>query len=60
VLLKAHRIRAERGDYNIDPIHLADAIEQLVSGSRESLSEDRAPKDPYAHARPAEIEAPDE
>jgi catechol 2,3-dioxygenase-like lactoylglutathione lyase family enzyme len=60
VLLKAHRIRAERGDYNIDPIHLADAIEQLVSGSRESLSEDRAPKDPYTHARLAEVEAPDE
>jgi glyoxalase family protein len=60
VLLKAHRIRAERGDYNIDPIHLADAIEQLVSGSRESLSEDRAPKDPYTQARLAEVEAPDE
>jgi catechol 2,3-dioxygenase-like lactoylglutathione lyase family enzyme len=60
VLLRAHRIRAERGDYNIDPIHLADAIEQLVSGSRESLSEDRAPKDPYTHARPAKVEAPDE
>ena len=60
VLLKAHRIRAERGDYNIDPIHLADAIEQLVSGSRESLSEDRSANDPYTHARPAEVEAPDE
>jgi catechol 2,3-dioxygenase-like lactoylglutathione lyase family enzyme len=60
VLLRAHRIRAERGDYNIDPIHLADAIEQLVLGSRESLSEDRSAKDPYTHARPAEVEAPDE
>jgi catechol 2,3-dioxygenase-like lactoylglutathione lyase family enzyme len=60
VLLKAHRIRAERGDYNIDPIHLADAIEQLVSGSRGSLSEDRSAKDPYTRARPAEVEAPDE
>ena len=47
VLLKAHRIRVERGDYNIAPVHLADAIEQLVTGSRESLSEDREPKDPY-------------
>jgi hypothetical protein len=60
VLLRAHRIRAERGDYNIDPIHLTDAIEQLVSGSRESLSEDRSAKDPYTHARPAEVELPDE
>jgi catechol 2,3-dioxygenase-like lactoylglutathione lyase family enzyme len=60
VLLTAHRIRAERGDYNIDPIHLADAIEQLLGGSRESLSEDRSAKDPYTHARPAEVEAPDE
>ena len=46
VLLSAHRIRVARGDYNIDPVHLADAIEQLVSGSRESLPEDRAAKEP--------------
>ena len=60
VLLAAHRIRVERGDYNIAPVHLADAIEQLVSGSRESLSEDRTPKDPYVHARPAEVPTPNE
>jgi hypothetical protein len=60
VLLTAHRIRVDRGDYNIAPIHLADAIEQLVTGSRESLSEDRSPKDPYTHARPAGVETPDE
>ena len=60
VLLRAHRIRVARGDYNIDPVHLADAIEQLVSGSRESLSEDRAPKDPYTHARPADVQVPEE
>ncbi|MBV9000445.1 MAG: hypothetical protein JO304_15395, partial [Solirubrobacterales bacterium] len=48
VLLAAHRIRIERGDYNIAPVHLADAIEQLVTDSRQSLSGDRAPKDPYA------------
>ena len=47
VLLQAHRIRVERGDYNIAPVHLADAIEALVRGSRESLSEDRDPADPY-------------
>src|SRR5215211_7629518 len=47
VLLEAHRIRVERGDYNIDRVHLADAIEGLVRRSRGSLSEDRSPKDPY-------------
>ena len=30
VLSEAHRIRVERGDYNIDREHLADAIESLV------------------------------
>jgi hypothetical protein len=60
VLLAAHRIRVERGDYNIAPIHLADAIEQLVTGANGSLSSDRSPKDPYTHARPAEVETPDE
>jgi catechol 2,3-dioxygenase-like lactoylglutathione lyase family enzyme len=29
VLRLAHRLRAERGDYNIAPVHLADAIERL-------------------------------
>ena len=47
VLLEAHRIRIERGDYAIDPIHLADAIERMTLASRQSLSTDRAPKDPY-------------
>jgi glyoxalase family protein len=60
VLLKAHKIRVERGDYSIAPIHLADAIEELTTGSRESLSDDRAPKDPYTRARPTEVHEPDE
>jgi catechol 2,3-dioxygenase-like lactoylglutathione lyase family enzyme len=47
VLLEAHKIRVERGDHNIAPIHVADAIETLVRRSRASLSEDRSPKDPY-------------
>ena len=47
VLLEAHRLRTSRGDYNIDRVHLADAIENLVTRSRDSLSEDRSPKDPY-------------
>ena len=47
VLLEAHRIRVAAGDYNIAPVHLADAIERLVARSTGSLSEDRSPKDPY-------------
>ena len=47
VLLEAHHLRVERGDYNIDRAHLADAIEALVLRSRPSLSEDRSPKNPY-------------
>jgi catechol 2,3-dioxygenase-like lactoylglutathione lyase family enzyme len=47
VLMEAHRIRVERGDYNIGELHLADALETLVSRSRASLSDDRSPKDPY-------------
>jgi len=47
VLLEAHKIRVERGDYNIAEEHLADAIEVLVSRSRGSLSDDRSPKNPY-------------
>jgi catechol 2,3-dioxygenase-like lactoylglutathione lyase family enzyme len=47
VLMAAHRIRTERGDYAIAEIHLADAIERLAGG-RSSLSKDRSPKDPYA------------
>jgi catechol 2,3-dioxygenase-like lactoylglutathione lyase family enzyme len=50
VLLEAHRIRVAREDYNIAPIHLADAIEALVERSRSSLSEDRSPRDPYRAA----------
>jgi len=51
VLLEAHKLRVERGDYNIAQEHLADAIETLVRRSRESLSEDREPKDPYQAGR---------
>ncbi len=47
VLLEAHGLRVERGDYNIDREHLADAIERLVERSRGSLSDDRSPKNPY-------------
>jgi catechol 2,3-dioxygenase-like lactoylglutathione lyase family enzyme len=50
VLLEAHKLRVSRGDYNIAPIHVADAIEQLVLRSRGSLSEERGPADPYQGA----------
>jgi glyoxalase family protein len=48
VLLVAHRLRVAAGDRNILPVHLADAIEQLVLRSRESLSDDRTAKNPWA------------
>lgn len=44
VLMEAHKIRVERGDYAIAEIHLADAIERLVRRSRPSLSQDRKAK----------------
>lgn len=47
VLLEAHRIRVARGDYAIGEVHLADAIETLIARDRESLSDDRSPKNPY-------------
>jgi catechol 2,3-dioxygenase-like lactoylglutathione lyase family enzyme len=47
VLLEAHKLRVERRDYNIAQEHLADAIEALLRRSRESLSVDRSPKQPY-------------
>ena len=48
VLLEAHKIRVDRGDHHIDRAHLADALENLVLRSRESLSDDRSAKDPYS------------
>lgn len=47
VLFEAHKLRVARGDYNIAEIHLADAIEAMVEGSRGSLSADRSAKNPY-------------
>jgi catechol 2,3-dioxygenase-like lactoylglutathione lyase family enzyme len=47
VLMEAHKVRTERNDYAIAEIHLADAIERLTARSRDSLSADRSPKDPY-------------
>jgi glyoxalase family protein len=47
VLLEAHLLRVERNDHHIDTVHLADAIERLVVRSRETLSDDRQPANPY-------------
>jgi catechol 2,3-dioxygenase-like lactoylglutathione lyase family enzyme len=60
VLLQAHLLRTRRGDYAIRPEHLADAIERIVTRSQRSLSDDRAPKNPYTRAQSSEVEAPDE
>jgi hypothetical protein len=48
VLAEAHKIRLERDDYNIAPVHLADAIEALTKRRLEwrqthSSSSGRAP-----------------
>jgi len=53
VLLEAHLLRVERGDYNITDAHLADAIERLTMRTTRSLSSDRAVKDPYRRSQPA-------
>jgi catechol 2,3-dioxygenase-like lactoylglutathione lyase family enzyme len=47
VLLEAHRIRVARDDHHIAQIHVADAIEELATRSRATLSDDRSPKNPY-------------
>ena len=47
VLLEAHKLRVARGEHHIDRVHLADAIEDLTTRTRETLSEDRSPRDPY-------------
>jgi len=47
VLLEAHKLRVARGEHHIDRVHLADAIEELTTRTRETLSEDRSPRDPY-------------
>ena len=47
VLLEAHLLRVERGDYNIQDAHLADAILRLTERTTRSLSADRGAKQPY-------------
>ena len=47
VLAEAHKIRVSRGDHSIAEVHLADAIEALLTRRNPSLSADRSPKNPY-------------
>jgi catechol 2,3-dioxygenase-like lactoylglutathione lyase family enzyme len=47
VLMEAHRLRVARDDPHIAEVHVADAVESLTRRSRQSLSEERAPKNPY-------------
>ena len=47
VLMEAHKLRVERGEYNIAEVHLADAIQALAERSRPTLSADRSAKNPY-------------
>ena len=47
VLLTAHQLRVEAGEYAIADKHLADALEIHVRRTTSSLSADRGPKDPY-------------
>lgn len=47
VLMEAHKLRVAADDYNIAEKHLSDAIENLVTRNRPSLSKDRSPRDPY-------------
>ena len=47
VLLEAHLLRTELGDYAISDQHLTDALERIIQRNTRSLSEDRAVKNPY-------------
>ena len=44
VLLEAHKLRVAAGDCAIADIHLADAVENIVTRSQQSLSTDRSAK----------------
>ena len=47
VLLEAHKLRVERGDYNIDRGASRGRDRDARRASRASLSDDRSPKHPY-------------
>jgi glyoxalase family protein len=47
VLLEAHLLRVERGDYNIQDVHLADTILRLTERTTRSLSAERSARQPY-------------
>lgn len=52
VLLEAHLIRTERGDYAISDEHLADAIAILTERTTRTLSAETTPKNPYSDTPP--------
>ncbi len=52
VLYEAHQLRVARGDHHIADEHLADALQVMIERSRQSLSTDRFPKDPYTEKPP--------
>lgn len=47
VLMEAYKLRQAQGDHAIAEVHLADAIEALVTRKQGSLSADRDAKNPY-------------
>ena len=47
VLLEAHKIRVESGDYNIQEKHLAEATIRIVERSQRTLSDARDARNPY-------------
>lgn len=47
VLMEAHLRRVAAGDPHIQDAHLADAVAALAARTRQSLSADRTPKNPY-------------
>jgi glyoxalase family protein len=48
VMMEAHKIRVAAGDDHIQREHLADAVIRIVERSQRSLSDDRAPANPYS------------
>ena len=51
VLLEAHKLRVAKGAREIHEVHLAEAIEALMRKRHGTLSDDVAPKNPYAKAQ---------
>ena len=48
MMFEAHQVRVAAGAPHIDETHVAVALERLIERTTQSLSEDRAPKNPYS------------